>query len=63
MAGARWQESWMASRDRSRGDSPGAPAAADDERIKQLERLQELKRSGVLDEEELAAEKKRILSG
>jgi hypothetical protein len=63
-AGARWQRSWSAFRDRSsRGGSPAAPASADDDRIAQLERLQELKSSGVLDDEEFAAEKERIMSG
>jgi hypothetical protein len=40
-----------------------APAAPEDERIAQLERLGQLRQAGVLEPEEFAAEKARILNG
>lgn len=42
---------------------PVAPAAPEGDRLSQLEQLGRLKDAGVLDEEEFAAEKKRILGG
>ena len=41
----------------------GTSAAGGDERLAQLERLADLKRTGVLSDEELAAEKARVLGG
>jgi hypothetical protein len=62
-------ETWetFSSRWRSRFSSAGAHVRGrepdpDDERIRQLERLQDLQRSGVLSPEELEAEKSRILN-
>ncbi|MGH2993255.1 MAG: SHOCT domain-containing protein [Solirubrobacterales bacterium] len=45
-----------------RTPSAPPPASPDEERIAQLERLGKLRESGVLSEEELAAEKRRILA-
>jgi hypothetical protein len=46
----------------SRGDSTGGSAAvADGERLERLERLGRLKETGVLDEQEFAAQKRQIL--
>ena len=46
---------------RGRGEAAHADVAADEERIKQLERLSSLHAAGTLTDEELAAEKARIL--
>ena len=54
-AGARWRERF------SSGGSRGTTSGPDEERIRQLERLQELKSAGILSEEELAEEKQRII--
>ncbi len=61
-AGARWSERFAGLRRSvsSRGES-AAPADPGEERIRQLERLEGLRESGVLDDDELAAEKQRIL--
>ena len=60
-AGPRWRARFstatggLRSKGTGRGPDPG------DERIRQLERLEALRASGVLSESELAAEKARIL--
>ena len=59
-AGERWRERYASARS-SRSGGGDAAADADEERIQQLERLKGLRESGVLDDDELAAEKKRIL--
>ena len=63
-AGARWRERTAGLRGPigSRRGESGAPSANED-RIGQLERLQELRRAGLLDDGELAAEKRRLLGG
>jgi hypothetical protein len=48
---------------RAPGAAPAAPATAGDERVEALERLAKLRESGVLTDDELAAEKQRILAG
>lgn len=53
-------------RDEGRGGAPegaGAPADAEESRLSRLERLAELHAKGVLTDEELAAEKARVLGG
>jgi hypothetical protein len=46
-----------------RVEAPAGPATATDPKLDQLERLASLREAGVLTDEELAAEKKRILAG
>jgi hypothetical protein len=61
-AGTRWRERTAGIRgavSSRRGDS--RTKRAEDDRIAQLERLKELRESGILDDDELAAEKRRIL--
>jgi hypothetical protein len=43
--------------------TPGSGSGAEDERLEQLERLRDLRASGVLDEAEFSAEKARVLAG
>jgi hypothetical protein len=65
-AGARWSDRLSgvtgAIGSRRHGAATSAPDP-EEERIRRLERLKELRESGLLDDEELAAEKKRILGG
>jgi hypothetical protein len=63
-AGARWSErfSGISGAVSSRRGAAAAPEP-EEERLRKLERLQELRESGLLDDEELAAEKRRILGG
>jgi hypothetical protein len=56
---ARW--SGRFSRDRAPGAAAAEPTA-EEERIRQLERLAQLRESGVLSDEELAAEKRRLMA-
>jgi hypothetical protein len=60
----RWaQQDMEASYQQQTAPAPAAPAAASaEDRVSQLERLAQLKDSGVLTEQEFAAEKARILS-
>jgi hypothetical protein len=57
-ASARWSERLAAARSRRRGAAEPGP---EEERLRKLERLQELREAGLLDDAELAAEKARIL--
>lgn len=56
-ASERWRERVAA----LRGRREGAPPDPEEERLRRLERLEELRRSGLLDDEELAREKRRAL--
>ena len=61
-ASARWRELFASMRGRVGEAVPrGGGAGGADDRVAQLERLGKLRDSGVLDEEEFAAEKKRLL--
>ena len=61
-ASARWRELFASMRGRVSDAVPGGGGAGRaDDRVAQLERLGKLRDSGVLDEEEFAAEKKRLL--
>jgi hypothetical protein len=60
-ASARWRELFASMRGRVGEAVPGAAAAPAEDRVAQLERLGKLRDSGVLDEEEFAAEKQRLL--
>ncbi len=59
-SGARWRERFSGASSAVSSRRGGDANDAGEERIRQLERLKELRESGVLDDEELAAEKKRI---
>ncbi len=50
------------SRDAATAHFAPGPASAEDERLQQLERLAQLREAGILDDDELKAEKARILS-
>jgi hypothetical protein len=54
----RWSERFRRDRGGAEAGTPSAPG--DDERIRQLERLAQLREAGVLSDEELAAEKRRL---
>ncbi len=61
-AGPRWRERVSGLRSHAPGGSGGeGKADPAEERIAQLERLKDLHTSGVLSDEELAAEKKKLL--
>ena len=63
-AGARWSERFAGAGAAMRsGRAKVAKPDPEEERIAKLERLRELHEAGLLDDEELAAEKRRILTG
>jgi hypothetical protein len=57
----RWRERFSGARGAVRSRRGGGEDDAEEERLAKLERLQELREGGLLDDEELAAEKRRIL--